>query len=155
MCLALIDIAELRARMRRLGATCTAVKPQSICMIGPLLLNTHIWGSRVGPRHGANSGGGNEPRFRPAGEVKNIVYQNRGVFDKYYLLYGLARVVYVIALTTGRRALQGFGPADMCVTPDGRHQSSNLVRTCVTSFSFLAPTPSLAVRWSSMDADGQ
>ena len=109
----------------------------------------------VGPRHGANSGGGNEPRFRPAGEVKNIVYQNRGVFDKYYLLYGLARVVYVIALTTGRRALQGFGPADMCVTPDGRHQSSNLVRTCVTSFSFLAPTPSLAVRWSSMDADGQ
>ena len=83
------------------------------------------------------------------------MYQNRGVFDKYYLLYGLARVVYVIALTTGRRALQGFGPADMCVTPDGRHQSSNLVRTCVTSFSFLAPTPSLAVRWSSMDADGQ
>ena len=41
---------------------------------------------RVGPRHGANGGGGNEPRFRPAGEVKNIVYQNRGVFDKYYLL---------------------------------------------------------------------
>jgi hypothetical protein len=41
---------------------------------------------RVGPRHGANSGGGNEPRFRPAGEVKNIVYENRGVFNKYYLL---------------------------------------------------------------------
>ena len=29
---------------------------------------------RVGPRHGANSGGGNEPRFRPAAEVKNLVY---------------------------------------------------------------------------------
>jgi hypothetical protein len=42
--------------------------------------------SGVGPRHGANSGGGNEPRFRPAGEVKNIVYENRGVFNKYYLL---------------------------------------------------------------------
>ena len=43
---------------------------------------------RVGPRHGANSGGGNEPRFRPAGEVKNImiVYENRGAFNKYYLL---------------------------------------------------------------------
>jgi hypothetical protein len=40
----------------------------------------------VGPRHGANSGGGNEPRFRPAGEVKNIVYENRGAFNKYYLL---------------------------------------------------------------------
>ncbi len=35
------------------------------------------------PWHGANSGGGNEPRFRPAGEVKNIVYENRGVFNKY------------------------------------------------------------------------
>ena len=42
--------------------------------------------SRVGPRHGANSGGGNEPRFRLAGEVKNIVYENRGVFDKFIIL---------------------------------------------------------------------
>ncbi len=41
---------------------------------------------RVGPRHGANTGGGNEPSFRPAGEVKNIVYENRGAFNKYYLL---------------------------------------------------------------------
>ena len=41
---------------------------------------------RVGPRHGANSGGGNEPRFRPAGEVKNIVYENRGDFDKFIIL---------------------------------------------------------------------
>jgi hypothetical protein len=35
---------------------------------------TRRWG--VGPRHGANSGGGNELRFRPAGGVKNIVYEN-------------------------------------------------------------------------------
>jgi hypothetical protein len=41
---------------------------------------------RVKPRHRAISSGGNEPHFRPAGEVKNIVYENRGVFNKYYLL---------------------------------------------------------------------
>ena len=41
---------------------------------------------RVKPRHRAISSGGNEPHFRPAGEVKNIVYENRGAFDKYYLL---------------------------------------------------------------------
>ncbi len=38
---------------------------------------------RATARPGANSGGGNEPRFRPAGEVctevKNIVYENRGL----------------------------------------------------------------------------
>ena len=41
---------------------------------------------RVGPRHGANSGGGNETHFRPAGGLKNIVYENRGVFDKFIIL---------------------------------------------------------------------
>ncbi len=42
-------------------------------------------GHGTGRKH-ANSGGGNEPSFRPAGEVKNIVYENRGAFNKYYLL---------------------------------------------------------------------
>jgi hypothetical protein len=42
--------------------------------------------TRVKPRHRATSSGGNEPHFRPAGEAKKIVYENRGVFDKYYLL---------------------------------------------------------------------
>ena len=50
-------LAELRARMRRLGATCTAVKPQSICMIDLLLLNTHISGRiRAESSHFRHSG---------------------------------------------------------------------------------------------------
>ena len=40
----------------------------------------------VGPRHRGISSGGNETHFRPAGGLKNIVYEIRGVFDKYYLL---------------------------------------------------------------------
>jgi hypothetical protein len=40
----------------------------------------------VGPRHRGNFSGGNEPHFRPAGGLKNIVYEIRGAFDKYYLL---------------------------------------------------------------------
>ncbi len=43
-------------------------------------------GVGVGPRHGANSGGGNETHFRPAGGLKNIVYENRGAFDKFIIL---------------------------------------------------------------------
>ena len=46
---------------------------------------------RVGPRHGANSGCGNETHFRPAGGLKNIVYENRGVFDKFIILLPTAQ----------------------------------------------------------------
>ena len=67
---------RLNTRARPLGAPHGRPSPGSPCRLC----------DRVGPRHGANSGGGNEPRFRPAGEVKNIVYENRGVFNKYYLL---------------------------------------------------------------------
>ncbi len=42
--------------------------------------------SRVGPRHRGISSGGNETHFRPAGGLKNIVYENRGVFDKFIIL---------------------------------------------------------------------
>jgi hypothetical protein len=40
----------------------------------------------VGPRHRGISSGGNETHFRPAGGLKNIVYENRGVFDKFIIL---------------------------------------------------------------------
>ena len=55
--LALIDIAEVQARMRRLGAACTAAKPQIICKIDLLLHKTHIWGSiRAESSHFRHSG---------------------------------------------------------------------------------------------------
>ncbi len=43
-------------------------------------------GRGVGPRHRGISSGGNETHFRPAGGLKNIVYEIRGAFDRYYFI---------------------------------------------------------------------
>jgi hypothetical protein len=62
------------------------LRPATIERLKYVFEQMDVDGNRVKPRHRAISSGGNEPHFRPAGEVKKIVYENRGVFDKYYLL---------------------------------------------------------------------